>query len=206
MKRKFLQILSLAMLVCAPFVGSAQVNSQGSIIIDPYYGYPNFGKSFAEGLSSSASSDVKIGGIGPAGIRAEYMLADKFGMGIDFIYNSLTTNFFEDSVDMNGTVVESYAAKYAMQRFRVQLRMNYHFLDSDNIDAYVGFGAGTNIRRYSYSSDMPGSSTPAESGSLIPFSMRVALGMRYYFTENIGINTELGIGGPILSGGISVRF
>jgi opacity protein-like surface antigen len=205
MKRKFLQFLSLSILVCVPFIGGAQVNSQGSIIIDPYYGYPNFGKSFASSLSSS-SSDIKIGGIGPAGIRAEYMLADKFGMGIDFIYNSLTTSYFEDSIGVDGKITQSYEAKYAMQRFRVQLRMNYHFIENDNIDAYVGFGAGTNIRRYSFTSDKPGSSSPAESGSLIPVSMRFALGMRYYFTENIGFNTELGLGGPMISAGLSLRF
>ena len=41
---------------------------------------------------------------------------------------------------------------------------------------------------------------------LIPVSARIALGMRYYFNNNIGINSELGIGGPMLSVGVSVRL
>jgi len=43
--------------------------------------------------------------------------------------------------------------------------------------------------------------------ALVPISLRIAVGTRIYFTENIGMNIELGLlGGSILQGGISVKF
>jgi opacity protein-like surface antigen len=202
MKKTVLTLMSIIALASSSF---SQVNSKGSIIVDPYYGYPNFGKTFLSAINN-ATSEIKTVGIGPCGARAEYMLADKFGMGVDFIYNSMSGTYSIDSLNVDNTVYASYDTKLAMQRYRVQLRMNYHFTSSDNLDAYVGFGAGSNIRRFVYSSDKPNSAKESESGSLLPFSMRIALGMRYYFTNNIGFNAELGLGGPMVSAGLSLRF
>ena len=84
--------------------------------------------------------------------------------------------------------------------------MNYHFVATDNLDAYFGVGVGANIRRIGTKTDYPNYDDNAVSGSLIPVSLRVALGTRYYFTENIGLNLELGLGGPFISGGVSVKF
>lgn len=44
------------------------------------------------------------------------------------------------------------------------------------------------------------------SGSLLPISMRLCTGIRYYFTPNIGLNAEIGVGGPIVSGGLSIKI
>ena len=111
----------------------AQAVEKGTIIIDPYYGFPNLGKSFAEGLSSS---DVTVKGVGPAGMRVEYLLADRFGVGVDFIYNSFTGTYTDTS---NGTTYD-YEAK--MARTRVHVRFNYHLkASSENLDLYFGMGA-----------------------------------------------------------------
>jgi len=171
---------------------SAQAVSQGNIIIDAYYGYPNWGRS----ILGSGTSDVNITGIGPLGGRFEYMVADKFGIGIDFIYNSTNATWTEGGYDY----------KIFAQRYRPQLRMNYHFVSTDALDAYFGFGAGGNIRNIGYESTEPGYSGENATGALIPISLRIALGMRYYFTDNIGINTEIGLGGPTLSAGLSIKF
>jgi hypothetical protein len=205
MKKSVLKFMFVASIIAAPFVSQSQINTKGSIIIDPYYGFPNFGKAFLNSIESGNSS-INTTAIGPCGIRAEYMLADKFGMGLDFIYNSMSATYQVDSLNIDNSIYKSYDAKLAMQRYRLQLRMNYHFVSEDKLDAYVGFGAGTNIRKYVYKNDMPNADTFTESGTLLPFSMRIALGMRYYFTNNIGFNAELGLGGPLVSLGLSVRF
>jgi len=184
---------------------TAQVE-QGSIIIDPYYGFPNFGKKFADLLVGDSSTNVNITGIGPAGLRAEYLVADNFGVGFDFIYNSVGVEYDYTDYDTNG-FQQTYTSKANQQRFRIQLRINYHFVQTDALDAYVGFGAGTNIRRYTFESNEPNYIEPnAISGALIPVSIRVALGARYYFIPNLGLNVELGLGGPVISGGISLKF
>lgn len=203
MKKKITILLS-AIALCIGNNVSAQAVSQGNIIIDPYYGFPNWGAKLAS--SASNLDGINVTGIGPAGLRAEYMVADNFGIGIDFIYNSFNIKGSVDSLNPNGTVYKTYDVKTFAQRYRVHLRMNYHFVSTDVVDAYVGFGVGANIRRFGLTTDYPDYDGGAVSGSLIPVSARLALGMRYYFTDNLGLNLELGIGGPMLSGGLSLKF
>lgn len=188
-------------------VAQTQVQ-QGNIIIDPYYGGPNFGKSL---IGTAEFDEFTVTGIGPAGIRAEYMLSDNFGMGVDFIYNSTTVNTTLDSTAYNEEtyqydVVDTYDLKLYARRYRVQLRANYHFAQTDNLDAYIGVGAGTNIRTFGFKTDFPNYERASLSGALFPVSMRLALGTRYYITDNIGFNVELGLGGPVVSGGLSLKI
>lgn len=205
MKKKITILLSVLAMTIGYNV-SAQAVSEGNIIIDPYYGYPNFGKTFANGIAPSDLDGAKITGIGPAGLRAEYMIADNFGIGVDFIYNSTNLVGTIDSLNNDGTVHSTYDGKLFTQRYRVHLRMNYHFVQTDALDAYVGFGLGTNTRRIGFNTEYPNYDGFSATGALIPISGRLALGMRYYFTENIGANVELGIGGPVMSGGLSLKF
>jgi hypothetical protein len=194
---------------------NAQAVSQGKFIIDPYYGFPNLGKSIvSNGASNSDSKETfniigKGKGIGPAGLRMEYMLGDRVGIGADVIYNSFSFDWQYDSLNTNGTLYRSYLGNAKMSRLRIQARFNFHFeVSNPNLDAYFGVGAGTNTRTWTVSSDDPTLNTNKVTarGTLLPFSMRVCSGIRYYFTENIGFNMELGIGGPILSAGLSLKF
>lgn len=211
MKKNLLTIVGAFALALTSF---GQANTQGSIIVDPYYGYPNFGKSLYETFESS-STNFKATGIGPCGIRGEYMIGDKIGAGIDFIYNSNRTTY-SDTVTVYDTVTTTYTSSLysferSMQRIRVQARINFHFdISNPNLDAYFGVGVGTNnrIRKY-YENEVEVTDDLTDLGgkfTLIPVSMRICTGLRYYFTPNIGINMELGLGGPMISGGASIRF
>ncbi len=182
---------------------NAQAVEQGNIIIDPYYGGPNFGKSLSSGIDGA---DFKVKGVGPMGLRAEYMVADKFGIGVDFIYNTLSATGNADSLNMDGSLYKTYEVKAKMSRIRIQARFNYHFVENDNVDAYFGVGAGTNLRNYSVTTDYPNYDDESANATLLPVSLRLAVGTRYYFTENIGINAEIGLGGPVVSAGISLKF
>jgi len=197
-------IVLLLAVVASVNVSIAQVE-EGSFIIDPYYGFPNFGERLASSLTTEDIADLNVNAFGPAGIRMEYMMADKFGLGVDFIYNSVAINSEIDSIS-NGAVVQSYPITTFARRFRIQLRGNYHFVNDDNFDAYVGFGAGTNTRSFGANTDFPNYEQETITGALLPVSFRFALGSRYYFTDNIGLNVELGIGGPVVSGGLSIKF
>ena len=37
---------------------------------------------------------------------------------------------------------------------------------------------------------------------IIPFGFKPGLGLRYFFTENFGLNVELALGTPLLGGGV----
>ncbi|MDX1652504.1 MAG: outer membrane beta-barrel protein [Brumimicrobium sp.] len=191
---------------------TAQVE-QGSIIIDPYYGFPNFGKSFLQAVEDSnpESTDFKSGGIGPAGLRAEYMVSDRIGLGFDIIYNSLYSSFTDvDTTGVDGSgnyITQTYEYEYRMQRLRAQVRINYHFdISNPQFDSYIGLGAGTNNRFRTTTENGVEVDGDLSDFTLIPFSMRFCAGARYYFTDNIGLNMEIGLGGPVLSGGISFKF
>jgi hypothetical protein len=199
-------VLSLVLLVSASNLFSQAV-STGNFIFDAYYGAPNFGKSFFQTIEDAAGTqNFSATGIGPAGLRGEYMIGETFGLGFDVIYNSNNIKYNEvDSFNTN--IINSY--ERTMNRLRVQMRFNFHFnLTNPNLDAYFGVAAGTNtrFRKYYVNGVESSNDTFTGSGTLIPFSLRVCTGMRYYFNQNFGLNAEIGLGGPLISGGLSVKF
>lgn len=208
MKKTFLTIVST---FCLTTLVLGQVNNQGSIIVDPYYGFPNLGKSTLSQISEHITG-LSTKGIGPVGLRAEYFVSDK--IGVDFIYNSNrlkyeksdTSTVYNSQTQGYDQVVTYKSIERLMQRFRFQARINYHFIDcsNENLDPYVGFAVGTNRKIKDYSID--GVRQSNESAFTIPFSLRVCTGLRYYFTPLIGANVELGLGGPLISAGVSIKL
>lgn len=207
---------NILLVVCATLFASglnAQAVSKGSIIIDPYYGGPNFGKSFAQNFESSNTTNLKVKGLGPFGIRGEYLVADRIGLGVDVIFNNYDLNYTQtDSTYNNTTMNYDYTTsqrEYVMNRLRVQARANFHFKISDpNFDSYFGVGVGTNNRfRKAYENGVE-VTDDADLGNLtlLPVSFRVCAGFRYYFSDAIGLNMELGLGGPAFSAGLSFRL
>lgn len=199
-------VLSLLLLVSASNLFSQAV-STGNFIFDAYYGAPNLGKSFFNSIEdASTTSNFTATGIGPAGLRGEYMIGETFGLGFDVIYNSNNIKYTQiDSLNPLNT----YNYERTMNRLRVQLRFNFHFdVTNPNLDAYFGVAAGTNTRFRKVYIDEVESTTDTFSGSgvLLPFSLRVCSGMRYYFNQNFGLNAEIGLGGPLVSAGLSVKF
>lgn len=202
----------LTLFACA-FIGTfaySQAVEQGNVIVDPYYGFPNFGKNLSD-QAAEGLSNVDVTGYGPTGLRVEYLLGDRFGLGVDAIFNGFgivgtgtdTTGFDQN----NQPITDSYEVKATMNRIRIQARFNYHFdISSPDLDVYMGVGAGTNNRTYKYFEDGVEQTDQSISGSLIPVSLRFAAGMRYYFTDNIGLNAEIGLGGPVVSAGLSFKF
>lgn len=191
----------------------SQAVREGNVIIDPYYGGPNFGKAFFAAVESSnqGANDVKSSGIGPAGLRFEYMLGDKFGLGLDMIYNSNNISFTTTDTIYDGSgnqEIETNQYEYDMKRLRVQVRLNYHFdISNPDLDGYFGVGAGTNNRfRNTYENGTKTDNDELSDLTLLPFSARICVGTRYYFTDNLGLNLELGLGGPVVSGGLSLKF
>jgi outer membrane protein W len=216
MKKVFLKmVVASVTLVLSMGNSFGQGVSQGNVIIDAYYGFPNFGKSFLQEVedANSGATNFKAGGIGPAGLRVEYMIADRIGLGVDVIYNSNSSSFTSIDSIYNGNTdtwtPESNSLEYKMQRVRAQLRFNYHFITTNPaLDSYIGVGAGTNNRfraRLENGVDITDNDGLSNS-TLVPFSLRIAAGLRYYFTDNIGLNTEIGLGGPLVSAGLSIKF
>ncbi len=198
-------LLLFAAMFLIQLSASAQAVSQGTILIDAYYGFPDLYKTSFKTLYED-NSNVKVGGIGPIGGRVEYLLSDKFGVGLDVAYTSASVSFDRESTDSVGTPI-TYQDKAGTNKIGGMITFNYHFVDSDQLDAYAMLGAGYKNRVFTYESSEPGYEDETSSGSLFPVSFRIGAGMRYFFTDNIGMNMAIGFGqGGLINGGLSVKF
>ncbi|MFT6921891.1 MAG: hypothetical protein ACJA1C_000889 [Crocinitomicaceae bacterium] len=187
---------------------------QGNVIIDPYIGLPNWGNSLLyskyDGDDATVTNYKTNGGVLSYGGRVEYLVADNFGIGVDVNYeisgfNYDYTSSVYDETSMTYSDV-TYNYDYKAKKLRAMLRLNYHFVQNDRVDAYAGFAGGyKNVNRV-ISSNEPGfEETSGEA--LVPVAIRLAVGARVYFTDNIGAHVELGaFGGGLLQVGVSAKF
>ena len=206
MKKLFLPLMLVATTI---FSGNVKAQGEGSIIVDGYYGYGSFYNAVFKALVSSDVLNSKFTGVGPLGVRGEYMISDKIGFGVDIAYNSSaityteTNSYFDNNFNL---VEETYDATLKTAKFGIMPTFNYHFVNNDSFDAYFIFGIGYGNRTFSAESDYAGYVSP-EYTAPISVASRIGFGMRYYFTQNIGLNFGMGLGqGGLLNGGISARF
>ena len=192
---------------------SAQTMSEGNVAIDLYYGFPNLYTSALRTAYANSGSEenIKVGGIGPLGLRVEYMLADKVGLGADFGFNNSSVTYDYETTVLNPATSTydpiTYTDEVKSTKIGFMVVFNYHFIDNDNLDFFGTVGAGYKNRTLSFNSTDPNFTEESVSLTTIPVSARVGLGMRYFFTDNIGINLGVGFGqGGIANGGLSVKF
>lgn len=206
--------LCITALVCAfSFSSNAQCIKQGDILVDAYYGWPNLFKIALQAdanaiQNANAQNGIPVGGlsvygIGPMGAKAEYMLTEKFGMGLDFNYSNVGIKFSTD-VNSNGSGA-LYNYNLSSPAIRAMLGFNFHFVNTNKLDVYAAVKAGYYNRSFGMITNDP---TYVLNLSLSdPIAFRLEIGMRYFFTENIGINANFGFpGGPLLAAGISFKF
>jgi len=205
--KKFLSILL--------FLSCWHVNAQGTLygnhVIEPYLGFPNISRYVPSIFYLTETIDVtKYRGMAPSGLRYSYMLRDELSVGVDVMYNfSNQTYNSTDTVFQNGQW--SYNPSTGLRqerRLRIHARMNFHLPTLiPEADSYIGIGIGTNNRwlRNSKNGNLE-SLVKGDDAVLLPFSMRICYGFRYYFTYNLGINLEVGVGGPLLSAGLSYKI
>lgn len=153
--------------------------------------------------ANTSGEDVDVSSYGPVGVRFEYLLSDKFGMGLDFHLTHTGLNYSE--IDSTGTG-NLYNYEVKSTRFVGLLTFNYHFYQTDKLDLYGMAGAGYRNRNFISTSNDPNYVDDITFKTLIPVGARIAFGMRYFFTDNIGANAAIGIGGPLISFGISGRL
>lgn len=199
------KIILLTILV----LGSTNVFSQsavqkGSVVIEPYIGFPNLSSIVTKNIKRI--HDSELDSKGPFGIKVDYFLKDKLSLGVNFIYNSYSIKGQIDSVNTNNVVDSTYFIDVKMQRFRFHVNAKYHFYVGEKMDTYVGFGIGTNSRKYSIDSSYPNLDDKSIFATLIPVSSRFDIGARFFLIKNLALNVELGLGGPIISTGLSLKF
>lgn len=194
--------------ICSLFVSQlakAQVYEKGNVIVDAYYGGPNLYtgvvKTFYKADQALGNfANLKYNSIGPVGLKFEYLVGAKIGLGIHANY-ALTA---VEGQSVDGGTTYTYEASYS--RLRVMPTLNIHMGNSKRFDPYFSFGVGYASRKFKETTDNP--NIPELSiKNASPVAFRAEFGMRYFFTDHIGLNFLVGVGGgPLVGGGLSFKF
>ena len=192
MKKKILG-LGMAFALClGTNIASAQAVSQGNFIVDAYVsGHVSSTLVEAVGTVQNDEGYAHIGlPIGYGG-KFEYMASDKLGLGLE-------SNFVKTGYQY-GLTGNQYS--YTRTKLRVNFILNYHVVQSDKFDMYLGWGLGYKNTNRTWTTD---SGNQDELDILnsgldalkVPISIKwFSCGGRYFFTDNIGMNFEVALGG-----------
>lgn len=196
---KNLKTILLAM-IAATFTTTssmAQGNcvEKGTVLIDAFYGFPYFnGTLLKAAYRDSLGNNNQVRNLNHFGGKFEIMLSDKMGVGLEGTWASATVRYM-------GSYNQIYTA--GVDKIRILAKMSFHFATSDKVDPYLTWGLGyknTNV----YTTEP--SSVNNISLNLVPIAFRIGIGMRYFFTDIVGVHAEVGLGGPLMQGGLSVKF
>lgn len=147
--------------------------------------------------------------IGQLIFKGEYMMADNFGViaAVNYGYFAIhsESEWLEYNPETASYITHQYYYKTNVHKFRLTAGFNIHLVRTKTVDSYVGFMAGTKKALTSYETNDP-SVNEQPQAFVIPFALRVHYGVRLFFTENIGANLELGLGGPTISLGATYKF
>lgn len=223
-------IKKLILTLCFGFAltaGNAQVFEKGKVIVDVYYGAPNWFTFLNRLEYAGEGSTTRMSGIGPVGVRGEFMVTDLIGVGVDVgiirskaerqfnLYNT-TTNEQEYTIHTSTT-----------QKIGAIATFNFHPLKNDVVDLAVVAGIGYGKRTYGSEYD-PGFAYAFEnpilnyynynffqssdsflgSGTVsVPVSFRIGIIMRFFISDNFGLHFGVGaVHGGIINGGLSLKF
>src|SRR6185437_5584217 len=166
---------------CFFITAKAQVYEKGNMLFDIYYGAPNLYTSVFQGYYNDPGAgftNTSATSLGPWGIKAEYLVSQKIGIGLHF--NDAHSKVSGTYSDYTGNY--TFTAKSNVMR--VYPTINIHMGNSSLVDPYFSFGIGNNNRSTTYTNSDPYGSTGVTIGTLVPVATRAEFGMRFFFTEN----------------------
>ncbi|MCX6273371.1 MAG: hypothetical protein NTU44_19555 [Bacteroidetes bacterium] len=176
---------------------------QGNIVISAGYGFPNLTKSVYKAYSSYL--DYKVTGTGPIHVKVEYGITESFGIGLSVNNVSTKVSWQDEGYDTAFNPVK-YESGFKFHAIAFNVRGNYHFIREDNLDLYAGLGLGYNSSKSEYYTNDPYSLGNLTISALIPLGLEFSVGIRYYFTDNIGVYMEVGAAKSIIQGGLAIKI
>lgn len=196
LKTIFAVVTALLFLNSTSFAQKGQSSSgncveEGTIIIDAFYGYPYLAGAVLKSATTNRIGDVR--NTNHLGVKAEYMVSEKIGLGIEYTYADVSLTYTDSTL-------REYKA--GIKKSRILGKLNFHFATTESIDPYFTVGAGLkNTTIYDN-----GSGVNSISINIVPVAVRIGVGVRYFFTDVVGVNAEVGLGGPLMQGGVSFKF
>ena len=162
------------------------------------------------------TTDLKIK---PILAKFSFKINERSSLGIQCIYNGyIASGTNIDSIWVEGSqsyTVNRYRTKFVMNRFRVQLLYIRHFQHKNprfESSFYTALGWSNKFRKY-YENDQEvnsSNSTPFAGGFGTevnnPISIRLAYNVCINLSDRLGLYTEFGLGGPLLTIGLTTKF
>lgn len=189
----------------------------GRFSLDLSYGFPNVAYHSREDIYYYwiTFQTSKNYGISALELKGEYMLDDKFGIGFYGLYSMSYVNFYisADYFVYDFGYYPNHHYEITTHLFQLLFKMQYHFINKKKLDFYGAINGGYERIIRITESDAPHYDAYKEIRSdyiwgsmLYPWTIRLNVGFRYYPFRRLGFNAEIGLGGSVLSGGISYRF
>jgi hypothetical protein len=201
--KKF-QFFALFLVVFIASINSinAQIYPKGSTNFSVGYGAVSYEYLLLK-IFTNDIKNVSTAKAGPLYLKGEYAVADNFTIGLNVNYTNITGTFTLDSMQ----IVGKYSGTVGLRSTSIIGRANYTIpFAEDKAGFMIGAGLGYRGLRASYSDNDP--RTPVGGGISIPLPItgELTLGLRYYFTQNIGVYVETGITRSLIQGGFTARF
>ena len=163
---------------------------------------------------SSSQTDVVVTDvkIKPLYLRFDYKWDPKNSIGFMAIYNGYKASGIRTDSLWNGNAydISNTDLFYSMHRLRFQVVYTRHFfVDRPRVNTYFYTSLGINLKFNKFKEEtqegLPNYSSFDVSRGF-PISSRLCYGLRYNFSESMSLHTELGLGGPLLSIGLTAKF
>lgn len=148
--------------------------------------------------SEGDKENYSFSGLGPITLKYEHAFGEEFGLGVVVGYSKSSVKW----TDTDG--VEDYNYKFQIQKLTAVARMNWHFFTDENWDAYAGVGIGYKLSQWDFDSNDEFFEQASVNGP--PVAMSMSMGARYYFSPNLGLFIETGMGHGYLQGGLQFKF
>lgn len=199
------------LLVFIPTLGFCQPLEEGDWVVEAGFGFPNVppitsSVSFFHGNSVSENSEQRK--FGQFYLKTDFFVSDKVSVigsanyGYFYQYEVRTLETYDGNTD--SWVSQSYFYETKLSKWRVTAGINWHLIRTDRLDSYFGVMAGTKKAFTKFNTNDPDAGTPFNWA--VPFALRLHWGSRYFITEAIGLNFELGLGGPLIKGGLTYKI
>ena len=164
---------------------------KGNIMLTAGYGVPSALRIYLR--REEAGKDLTVDGIGPLMAKLEYCLFKKFTIGVSGTYAKNDVHWIQDAKNSLGDF-EPFRHGVIVTEAALGLRLNYYFLNRAKWNMYGGLGAGRGYANAETYTEAPKDKVYINHTFPSPYHFEGTVGGRYFFTKNIGLYAELGIG------------
>ena len=175
-------------------------NEKGQLAISVGAGQSLLGSAYSGDTYFNTSVLPVINGM------VDFAVSDVVSMGLGVSYQSITWDIVDYMFLNANNVYVTETFSETLTKLNIGVRCNFHYARGiDNLDMYSGFRLG--YTNWSFTTNTNDPNYIALEFTLPLALQLVPFGMRYYFTDMIGVHLETGIIGPyMIAGGLSFKM